>query len=115
MTDHRLSTAKPSHALTMWVDDTAIYVEIPATNGGYPYIQHFPLHEAGLSKALNFLRTRYESAPTAEKNYTRAPVEPGYVCESAGASVVYRRQKGVKQTDVERAQAVAVLRKLGIV
>jgi hypothetical protein len=109
----RLPTARPSWALTMWTDDNYIYAEIPSTEGN-PYIAKFPIVEGGLSKALNFLRQRYELAPTAEKDYTKAPVVPGYVCESAGAPV-YRKQAKKVQTDNERATALNVLRKLGMV
>jgi hypothetical protein len=95
------------------VDDVNIYIEIPSTEGKTPYIQRFPIVEGGLSHALNFLRQRYELVPMAEKNYTG--VEPGYVCKSTGASVVYRKQKKVVQTEVQRAVALNVLRKLGVV
>ena len=106
--------AHPSYALTCWVDEVNIYIEIPSTAGN-PYVQKFPLIESGLSKALHFLKLRYEIAPIAEKNYTREPEEPGYVCKSTGASVVYRKQKTKVQTDEQRAAALAVLRKLGVV
>ena len=107
-------SAKPSWALTCWIDDTNIYIEIPSTEGN-PYIQKFPITEGALSKALNFLRVRYEVAPTAEKNYTKIPAPEGYIAKSMGASVVYRKQSKVVQTDVERATALNVLRKLGLV
>jgi hypothetical protein len=111
---HQLPTAHPSWAIITWIDDNHIYAEIPSSMGN-PYITKFPITEGGLSQALNFLRKRYELAPSAEKDYTKPPVEPGYVCQSAGASVVYRRQNKVVQTDTERATALNVLRKLGLV
>lgn len=107
-------TGAPSWKVIAWVDDSHIYIEIPSTEGN-PYIQKYLLSEGALSKALNFLRTRYELVPSAEKNYTRDPADPGYVCESGGAGVKYRRQTKVVQTDAERALALNVLRKMGIV
>jgi hypothetical protein len=108
-------TARPSWALTCWATDEGIFIEVPFTNGGPSYVQRFLHSEAGLSQALNFLRTRYELVPMAEKDYTKVPVKSGYVCESAGASVMYRRQNKVIQTDEQRAAALNVLRKLGVV
>ena len=107
-------TAAPSWKVTAWTDDNYIFIEIPSTTGN-PYVQKYPINKGGLSKALNFLRVRYEVVPMAEKNYTKAPLEPGYVCQPLGASVVYRRQKTVVQTDEQRAVALNVLRKLGLV
>lgn len=109
-----LPTAKPSWAVVTWLTDTHIYIEIPAS-AGQPYITKFSITEGGLSKALNFLRKRYEVVPMEEKNYTKGPVEPGYVCESAGAPAVYRRQPQKVQSDEDRAMAVKILRDKGII
>jgi hypothetical protein len=114
MSASQAPTAKPSWAVTAWVDDRYIYIEIPSTKGN-PYVQKYPITEGALSKALNFLRTRYELVPSAEKNYTKVPVEPGYVCQSVGASAVYRKQNKIVQTDEQRAIALNLLRKLGMV
>lgn len=110
MTD-LLPSMKPTHAVTCWCDDRYVYVEIPSK---VPYLAKFPLSEAGMSKALNLLRTRYEEAPTHEKNYMSLP--KGYVAETlAGKGPTYRRQPKKVQTEAERDHALSVLRKLGIV
>lgn len=51
----------PPNAAVCWVDDRYVYVATPM--GLEQYIQTFPLTEAGLSKALNVLKVRYESLP----------------------------------------------------
>lgn len=91
----------PSHAITVWCDDVHIYACIP---GNPPHICAFPLSEAGMSKAANLLRTRHELVPTAQRNYTK-PL----------AHVSYNRGKPPVQTAEQRAEALAVLRKMGIV
>lgn len=48
-------SGRPPWALTVWVDDLAIYTEVPCKEGP-PLIQRYPLHEGGLSRALAFLR-----------------------------------------------------------
>jgi len=106
----------PSHAVICWCDDVYVYVQLRGLSPNHPYITKFPLCEAGMSKALHLLRQRYEEAPTHEKNYTSLP--SGYVCESIGGTLsgkVYRKQRKVVQTDDQRAQTVAVLRKMGLV
>jgi hypothetical protein len=58
-------SAAPINALRMWTDGREIYVEIPgsAAIGTPPYITSYPLHEGGLWRALNMLRTQsYEYA-----------------------------------------------------
>lgn len=98
-------SAKPSHAVVIWTDDRSIYIEVPTIAAlGVPYVTTFPLHEGGLSKALNFLRTRYEELPRHQKNYT-APAAP----------VTLRNGKPPIQTEAQRDQALVVLRKLGLV
>lgn len=98
-----LSSAAPPHALLCWLDDRYIYVEIPTTMSR-PFVDKFELCEAGLSKALNMLRTRYEELPSSMKNYVAPPVEPSL-----------RNGKPPIQTSAQRDQALAVLRKMGLV
>lgn len=91
----------PPHAITVWCDDVHIYACIP---GNPPHICAFPLSEAGMSKAANLLRTRHELVPLPLRNYTKPP-----------AHVSYNRGKPPVQTAEQRAEALAVLRKMGIV
>lgn len=94
----------PTHALLCWVDDRNVYISIPTTFG-QPFVERFPLHEGGLSKALNYLRIRYEELPFHEKNYTAPPVP----------LTTDRKGKPPVQTADQRDATLAVLRKLGIV
>jgi hypothetical protein len=96
--------AIPTHALLCWVDDRNVYISIP-TKSGLPFIERFPLHEAGLSKALNYLRIRYDELPSHEKNYTVPPVPV----------TVGRGGKPPVQTEAQRDAALALLRKMGVV
>jgi hypothetical protein len=98
-----LAPSPPAHALLCWVDDRNVYIQVPVKNNPMPLIQSYPKTEGGLSKALNFLRTRYEELPSYERNYT-APSAP----------VSLKNGKPPIQTDEQRAAALAVLRKLGI-
>jgi len=103
MPDKFAPSAKPSWALTCWVDDRYVYIEVPTTMQ-HPFVEKFPIHEQGLSHALNFLRKRYELVPLGEKNYTAPPIRPSTV-----------NGKPPVQTADQRDAALNVLRKLGIV
>lgn len=98
-----LSSAAPPHALLCWLDDRYVYVEIPSSTGS-PFVDKFPLCEAGLSKALNLLRLRYDELPSSMKNYTMPSIEPSM-----------KNGKPPIQTGKQRDQALAVLRKMGLV
>lgn len=84
------------------VDDRYVYIEIPSKTGS-PYVDKFPLCEAGLSKALNLLRIRYEELPSSMKNYVAPPIEP-----------TLKNGKAPIQTAAQRDAALAVLRKLNL-
>lgn len=67
----------PPHAITCWADDNAIYVALPMTKGGIPYVTRYPKSEGGLSQALAVLCARKPETPrpstAAPANYTRQP------------------------------------------
>jgi hypothetical protein len=69
-----------------------------------PLIQSYPCNDGGLSKALNFLRVRYEALPSYERNYTKT-----------SAPISSKNGKPPIQTDDQRAAALAVLRKMGLI
>lgn len=54
-------TSAPEWAVTAWVDDRYVYVELPVITGPN-YVTKFPLTEAGLSKALNLMRKTHRSS-----------------------------------------------------
>lgn len=48
-------SARPPWAVTCWVDNGAVYTEVPALTGP-PLIQKYDLCDSGLNKALSFMR-----------------------------------------------------------
>lgn len=96
-------SAAPPHALLCWLDDRYVYVEIPSKTGS-PFVDKFPLCEAGLSKALNLLRLRYDELSSSMKNYTVPTAEPSL-----------KNGKPPIQTSAQRDAALAILRKMGLV
>lgn len=82
MSATRAPSAAPTNAVMCWTDDRSVYVEVPGPEGGAVFA--FPLHEGGLSKALNLLRAqRYDfggkplvampkALPTARQSLTES-------------------------------------------
>lgn len=97
MTAERTAPAAPPWAVTAWVTEEYVFVELP---GRIPYVMKFPLSEGGLSKALNILRIRHTEA-----------LAPVYVEPKFTAS----NRLGTVGTPNQRAAAAEALRKLGIV
>jgi hypothetical protein len=101
----------PPHAVTCWADDHNIYVAMPMTSGGVPYITRYPRSEGGLSQALAVLMKRQAEAPrpspAAPANYTRQPqvqLKPNAARERLHAET----------TESQRENARKVLLKLGL-
>jgi hypothetical protein len=99
-----INISHPPHALLMWSDDINIYAAIPSKDGGLPHITKFERSDMGLNKALNMLRQRYDELPSGQKNYTIKSREPSTV-----------NGKPPVQNELQRAAALNVLRKLGLV
>lgn len=97
-----LSTARPPHAVVMWCDRGFIYTELPATNGGLPYIQKHSLTEGGLSKALAMMKDLYAKHQPLGGDY-RIPFNP-----------LIKADPNSFTTD-QRGAALAALRKLGLI
>ena len=70
----------PPWAIQCWCDATNIYVALPMTAGGTPYITRYPRSEGGLASALAVLMQRQPEAPkpsaAAPANYTQPQVQP---------------------------------------
>lgn len=103
----------PPYAVTMWTNDREIFVAMPMTTGGTPFIISFPLNEGGLTKALEVLRKRPKEVvlPTAAQpaNYTKPPVQPQVRVSKA-------QERLYAETSPEQREAAqALLRKLGLV
>jgi hypothetical protein len=101
----------PPWAVTMWCDDLNIYVALPMTTGGIPYITKYARSEGGLSAALAVLTKRQPEAPrpsaSAPANFTRQP----QVQTKLSAAQVRLREE---TTESQRANARRVLAKLGL-
>ncbi len=103
----------PPYAVTMWTNDREIFVAMPMTTGGIPFIISFPLNEGGLTKALEVLRKRPKEVitPTHAQpaNYTKPPVQPQVKLSKASERL------HAETTPEQRAAAQDLLRKLGLV
>lgn len=58
----------PPWARVVWADHSNIFVAMPDSKGGDPYILKFERSDHGLGKALNMLRSAFERADRT--NYT---------------------------------------------
>jgi hypothetical protein len=102
----------PPWAVTVWADATNIYVALPMTAGGVPYITRYRRSEGGLSLALAVLCKRAPEVPrpttAAPANYTRQPqVKPAVM---SAAQLRLRAET----TEAQRENARKVLAKLGL-
>lgn len=91
----------PAWAITCWVDDHAVYTEVPCKSGP-PLIQKYSLSESGLAKALAFLRLMHKEARPAGSSYTIGQQ----------ANITKPRTQSPAEA---RERALVVLRKAGII
>lgn len=101
----------PPYAVTMWRDDRHIYVALPMTAGGIPYITRFALSEGGLSAALEVLRKR--------KHEVLSPTEAQALYAPPSAQPMVKLSKAQERLHAEtspeqREAARLLLVKLGI-
>lgn len=103
----------PAYAVTMWTNDREIFVAMPMTTGGQPFIISFPLNEGGLTKALEVLRKRPKEVivPTAAQpaNYTKPPVQPQVKMSKA------QEKLHAETSPEQRNAATDLLRKMGLI
>ncbi len=103
---------RPAWAVTMWSDDHDIFVELPMTGGGVPYIMRYPLTEGGLSRALEVLRIRKRETvlPTMDQpaNYTLPRHQPQVKLSKT------QERLHAETTEAQRDNARRLLAKLGI-
>ena len=104
--------AIPPYAVTMWEGEHDIFVALPMTTGGIPYIMKFPRNEGGLSAALGVLskRKREVLAPTtdAPANYTVPKHQPQVKLSKA------QERLHSETTPEQRENARKLLEKLGL-
>lgn len=99
---------RPPWAIIMWADDTHIYSEIPCVSGP-PLIQRYSQSEAGLTKALSFLRGR--KAAQGKGKVHPPPPPPGTLAVARPTS---KRKLLPGLTDEDRLRAQAILKKKGL-
>lgn len=102
----------PPHAITMWLTDTDIIAALPMTAGGVPYLMKLPLSEGGLMQALELLKKRKHEvlSPTEAAQSFAPPKHQPQVKLSKQQEKLHR-----ETTPEQRANAEALLRKLGII
>ena len=102
----------PPYAVQMWRGEHDIFVALPMTTGGVPYILKYPLNEGGLSQALEVLskRRREVLAPTTDQpaNYT-APKHQPQVKLSKSQELLHK-----ETTPEQREAARALIERLGL-
>jgi len=112
MMGQRTDSFRPPWAVTMWADEGNIYVELPMTAGGTPYVARYPKSEGGLSMALAVLMKRQAEVPrptpSAPANYTHPPRQPQVKLDR------WHEKLKAETTEAQRENAKKVLEKLGI-
>lgn len=105
------TTFIPPYAVTMWESDHDIFVALPMTSGGIPYIMKFPKNEGGLAQALGVLnkRKREVLTPTEAQALYTPPAQQPMVKQSKAQERLYS-----ETTPEQRENARRLLEKLGI-
>jgi hypothetical protein len=102
----------PPWAIQCWATDTDIFVALPMTAGGIPYITRYPRSEGGLAQALAVLCARQPEAPkpsaAAPANYTCPPKQPQVRLSKA------EEKLRAETTQEQRDNARKLLAKLGM-
>jgi hypothetical protein len=105
----------PPWAVQMWATETDIFVALPMTAGGIPYITRYPKSEGGLSAALAVLTVRHPEVPkpttASPANYSMPPKQPQVQEAKLSAAQLRLREE---TTESQRANARALLVKLGL-
>lgn len=107
----------PSHAVQCWLGDHDIFVALPMTNGGTPYIMRFPLSQGGLMSALTLLHKRKAevlSPLEARAIFNLRPLDPTANQPQVRQSKAEEKLKADGITEAQRENARALLAKMGI-
>lgn len=101
----------PPYAVTVWEGDHDIFVALPMTAGGIPYIMKFPKSEGGLAQALQVLnkRKREVLSPTEAQVLYQPPTKQPMVKLSKLQEKLYS-----ETTESQRESARKLLEKLGL-
>ena len=104
MSASKSNTGRPPYAVVMWCDHTNIYTEIPASNGGLPYIQSWSLTEGGLTKALAQMKDLFVKDQPVGGNY-QIPMNP-----------LVKQATGINNFSADQRSAVRdILRKMKVI
>lgn len=106
MSAEYLSTGRPPWAVTAWVDDSYVYIELPCKDGP-PYIEKHAFSESGLSKALGMMRDLYRK---------QRPKGGTYSLSRHPKLIAMDKSKGLPQaSDSQRTIVRNILKKRGII
>lgn len=95
---------RPPYAVTCWVDDGAIHIEIPSKDPSLPpYIQRYSLSEGGLAKALAAMKAGYKAYKDTGRVFSPISRTPKRKHHSADAF-----------SDNQREAARAILKRMGL-
>jgi hypothetical protein len=102
----------PAHAVTMWATENDIFVALPMTTGGVPYIARYPKSSGGLAQALAVLCARQPEVPkpstATPANYTQTLRQPQVKLDR------HHERLKAETTEAQREAARQVLAKLGL-
>lgn len=102
----------PQWAVQCWATETDIFVALPMTQGGIPYIAKFPKSEGGLAQALAVLCARRPEVPkpsaSAPANYTHPPRQPQVRRSKA------EEKLRAETTEAQRETARKLIAKMGL-
>lgn len=96
-------TAAPPWAVTAWVDDVNVYIELPTVNGA-PFVTKFALTEGGLSKALHYMRAEHNKHQPQGGYY----IVPDHTLKPS------KGIEKVKASERTRESTRAILKRLGL-
>lgn len=74
MTASLAPSAAPPWAIRVWSDSEFIYAELPAKDGGLPYVMKHAHTDAGLNKILSLMKREHKAA--GAKAYSAISREP---------------------------------------
>lgn len=102
----------PPYAVTTWVDFVHVWVMVPNKNPALPpLILKYPLTEGGMTKALDFCKSRH-AAMTPQGGHS--PYVPPPSMSLTGHVAVATKKGQEKYKPEQRAAAAALLKRLGL-
>ena len=105
----------PPHAMQCWLGDHDIFVALPMTTGGVPYIMKFALSTGGLEAALSILHKRKAEVldPLEAKAIFNLRSDPTIDQPQVKLSKAQEKLRA-ETTEAQRESARLLIAKLGI-